>query len=289
MLASSAAIWVFRVRRTRHEGARWWRRGRRRRCRWCRGGRARSRGVQHGGVGAAAVADLGQPGGESLGREPVGLGLGGEPLQERQADRGVDGGEQARGGRGTRSAGGRGAGWRRRPGARPGRGGPARWCAARWSRRCRGPGAQPAPVGADHVGQDVGVEPVVLVAGRPVARAQVLDLAGRDHQHRQPGLEQRVDDGSVAAFDADLARRRRSSSRRTSCFSPAASWATVNRSRTSPSASRMQTAWSSLAQSTPAQTRAGTAVRGDTHGCFLAVRAVRETPGGPGTPQPVAH
>jgi hypothetical protein len=31
--------------------------------------------------------------------------------------------------------------------------------------------AQPAPVGADHIGQHVGIEPVVLVAGRAVPTA----------------------------------------------------------------------------------------------------------------------
>ena len=41
------------------------------------------------------------------------------------------------------------------------------------------------PVGAQHVSQHVGVEPVVLVAGRAVAAAQALDLVRGDHQHGQ--------------------------------------------------------------------------------------------------------
>ena len=45
--------------------------------------------------------------------------------------------------------------------------------------------AQPGAVGAQGVGQHVGVEPVVLVAGRAVAAAQVLDLVGADHHHGQ--------------------------------------------------------------------------------------------------------
>jgi hypothetical protein len=49
-------------------------------------------------------------------------------------------------------------------------------------------------------------------------------------------------------------------------FSPAASCVTVNRPTTSPSAPTMQTAWSSLAQSTPAVTRIVTA-----HGSILMV------------------
>src|SRR4051794_18250600 len=49
------------------------------------------------------------------------------------------------------------------------------------------------------------------------------------------------------------------SSREAICRSPAASWRTVNRSRASPWSPATQTAWSSLAQSTPAVTRAGAA------------------------------
>ena len=64
--------------------------------------------------------------------------------------------------------------------------------------------AQSAPVGADHVGQDVGIEPVVVVPGRPVAAAQVLQLAGWDDVDDQPGCAQRVDDRAVGAFDPDL-------------------------------------------------------------------------------------
>ena len=64
--------------------------------------------------------------------------------------------------------------------------------------------AQPAPVGAHDIGQHVGVEPVVLVAGRAVAGAQVLQLPGWDDKHDQPGRAQGVDDGSVGAFDPDL-------------------------------------------------------------------------------------
>jgi hypothetical protein len=59
---------------------------------------------------------------------------------------------------------------------------------------------QAAPVGAYHVGQHVGVELVVLVAGRAVPGAQVLQLPGWDNQHGQPGLRQRLDDRAVGAF-----------------------------------------------------------------------------------------
>jgi hypothetical protein len=66
-------------------------------------------------------------------------------------------------------------------------------------RRSRG------PVGAQGVGQHEGVEAVVLVAGRAVPAAQVLDLVGADHHHGQLGLQQGVDHRPVGSFDRDLA------------------------------------------------------------------------------------
>ena len=139
-------------------------------------GRVQEPLVQHGGVGAAGVALLGQPVAQPLGGEPVGAVLGVEAGQEREADLGVDVFEQADGagqdvaqvraelvGRGdtvfdqvlagtagtAQGDGGLGVGDQR---------------------------SEPGPVGAQGVGQHVGVEPVVLVAGRAVAAAQVLDL-----------------------------------------------------------------------------------------------------------------
>src|SRR5690606_30867012 len=47
---------------------------------------------------------------------------------------------------------------------------------------------QPGAVGAQGVGQDVGVEPVVLVAGRAVTAAQILEPVGTDHDHGQVGV-----------------------------------------------------------------------------------------------------
>jgi len=79
-------------------------------------GRCGQAGVQDGGVGAAAVAGAGQPGGQAPGREPVRAVLGGEAGQEFQADRRVDLGRTARPRRGRRCAGARAAGWRRRRG-----------------------------------------------------------------------------------------------------------------------------------------------------------------------------
>lgn len=62
---------------------------------------------------------------------------------------------------------------------------------------------EPAAVGAQHVGEQVGVEAVVLVAGGAVAGAQCGDLAGGDDEHGQAGLEQGRDDRAVTAFDRD--------------------------------------------------------------------------------------
>ena len=57
---------------------------------WCAGEPA----VEHSRVGAAAVTDAGQPGGQAFGREPVGAVLAVEAGQEGQADRAVEVGEQ---------------------------------------------------------------------------------------------------------------------------------------------------------------------------------------------------
>ena len=171
------------------------------------GGAARCAGepaVEHRRVGAAAVADAGQPGGQAFGREPVGAVLAVEAGQERQADRRVEVGEQTdragehdfqvraqlvghgdpvgdevfAGAAGlAQGDGGRGVGQQR---------------------------VQPGSVGAQGVGEHEGVEPVVLVAGRAVAAAQVLDLVGADHHDRDTGVEQGVHDRPVRAFDRDL-------------------------------------------------------------------------------------
>ena len=152
---------------------------------------------------AAVVALLSQVASRWATASPRGV-LGVEPGQERQADRGVEDGEQWTGPGNTFCR------WARS------------WLAAatRWvtrSLRTRvaersaivagliaGHRSQPASVGADHVGQHVGVEPVVLVPGRPVPRPQVLHLPWRDHEHGQPARQQRRDHRAIATFDADL-------------------------------------------------------------------------------------
>ncbi len=80
--------------------------------------------------------------------------------------------------------------------------------AARWFRRCRGPGTQSGPVGAHGVGEHERVEAVVLVAGRAVAAAQVLDLVRADHHDGDARAEQGLDHRPIGAFDRDLAAAR---------------------------------------------------------------------------------
>ena len=60
---------------------------------------------------------------------------------------------------------------------------------------------EPVPVGAQHVGEQVGIAGVGLGAGAGVAGAQSLDLAWGDHHDPQAGVEQRLDQRAVAAFD----------------------------------------------------------------------------------------
>jgi len=161
--------------------------------------------VQDGGVGPAAVAGAGQPGGHAPGREPAGAVLGVEAGQERQADRGVKLGEQADGaGEDPLEVLAQLVG-DADPVADEVLAGPAGAAQGDGGRLVRDEGAKPGPVGAQRVGQDEGVEPVVLVAGRAVAAAQVLDLVRADHHHGDPGLEQRLDDRAVRPLDRDLA------------------------------------------------------------------------------------
>ena len=160
-----------------------------------RGGQA---GVQYGGVDPAAVADAGQPGGEPAGREPVGPVLAVEAGQERQADGAVEVGEQADG-----------TGEEPRRWARSWLASATRWAtrslrARQVARSADGGGAvwdqrpQPGPVGAQRVGEDEGVEPVVLVARRAVAaRRRFLTWFGLMTTTVMAGLEQGVDDRPV--------------------------------------------------------------------------------------------
>ncbi|MGD8485784.1 MAG: hypothetical protein PVH07_04010 [Chloroflexota bacterium] len=60
-------------------------------------------------------------------------------------------------------------------------------------------------VGAQHIGEEVGVGVVVLVAAEAIAGAQGLDVAAGDDHDGQPGREQRADDRAVGPLDGDPA------------------------------------------------------------------------------------
>jgi hypothetical protein len=60
-------------------------------------------------------------------------------------------------------------------------------------------------VGAERIGEHIGVEPVVFVAGGAIAATERLDLAPRDHDDLQPGGQQRLHDRAVGSLDRDLA------------------------------------------------------------------------------------
>ncbi len=161
-------------------------------------------GVQYGWVGSAAVADAGQPCGEPFGREPVGAFLAIEAVQKRQADLAVDVGEQTYGAREHTAqvftqlvsqahavvdqvlAGAASAAQRVRGGAV----------------RCERP--QPGAIGTQRVSEHECVEAIVLIAGRTVSAAQILDLIGTDHHDRQAASKQGIDHRSIGAFDGDL-------------------------------------------------------------------------------------
>jgi hypothetical protein len=83
--------------------------------------------------------------------------------------------------------------------------GPDRGAQLHGGRRVGDERAEAGAVGAQGVGQDERVEPVVLVPGRAVAAAEVVDLVGADHHDGEALGEEGVDDLSVAAFDRDFA------------------------------------------------------------------------------------
>ena len=164
-------------------------------------GRGGQPGVQDGGTLAAGVADLGQPGAETFGGQPVGAVLAVEPGQECQADRRIEFGEHTHGtGEGAVEVFAQLVGHADAvsdelfagSAARPQRHG---------GRAIGDQRSQPDAVGAQRVGQHVGVEPVVFVAGRAVAATQVLQLVGADHHHGDPRVQQHVHDRAVGAFD----------------------------------------------------------------------------------------
>src|SRR5271166_1187866 len=161
-------------------------------------------GVQHGGIDATAVADRGQPRGETFGRQPVGAILRIEAAQKLQADRGIEVGEQADGaGKDALEVFTQLVGYRDAVGDEVLAG--AAGCSQRGGDRAvGGQRLQPGAVSAQGVGQHERVESVVFVAGRAVPAAQVLQLVGADDDHGDPDVKQGVDHRPVRAFDGHL-------------------------------------------------------------------------------------
>jgi hypothetical protein len=162
-------------------------------------------GVQRSGIATAWVSGRTQPATQAGRGEPVGLFLGVEAGQESQADGAVQGGEQPDSAGEdvfevlTQLVG------HRDPVSDEVFAGPAGGAQRGGGRGVRGERPQSSAVGAQRVSQHERVEPVVFVAGRTVATAQILQLVRADHHHGAPGLDKRIDDGTVGAFDTDLA------------------------------------------------------------------------------------
>ncbi len=159
-------------------------------------------------VGQVVVAHRPQPVPQSGAGEPVGLVLAGEPGQEPQRDRGVDVAEQPdhAGQRGLQV--GAELVGHRHPGMDEVLACPHRHPQGHGGLAVASQQLQPSTVGAQHIGQHVAVERVVLVAGRPVPAAEVLQLVRSDHDHPKTRLEQGIDDRAVGPFDRYLADSR---------------------------------------------------------------------------------
>ena len=232
------------------------------------------------GESAGGMSGRGEPGAQRLRGEPLGLGVSGEPPQKAEADRGVHRGERSYRGREDELQ----VGAQLVRGADPvldqltagTHGGAHR--GGRWG--VADQGSQPGPVGAYDVGQDVGVEPVGLVAGRAGARADVLQLAWCDDQDGQRGLEQPVAHRSVGSFDTDLVD---TSFEQAAHQGLEAGRVVEDEGPFDHSAFGIEEADGVIdAGSDTTRDWCLCGVRGETDSCFLAVRAVREHPVVPG-------
>jgi hypothetical protein len=162
--------------------------------------------VHIGRIGAAGITHRGQPRAEALSSQPVGAVLAIKPGQELQTDRRVQMRKQAdRPGKHplevlTQLVG------QRHPMSDEVTAGSTHGAQRRRGLGVRDQGPQPGAVGPQRVGQHKGVEPIVLVAGRPVAAAQVLQLVGADHHHGYPRPQQGIDHRPVRTFNGRLSR-----------------------------------------------------------------------------------
>ena len=161
--------------------------------------------MQLGAAAPAAVALPGQPGLEASGAEPGGFLRAGEARQERLGDGGVEPGEEPDRAREDERQVGLELLHEPDPGAHEVL---ARSHARTERHRGRGVGherAQAVAVGAQDVGEDVGIGAVVLVAGAAVAAAQGLDAATGDDDDPQARAQEGIDERAVGALDGDPA------------------------------------------------------------------------------------
>ena len=164
-------------------------------------GAATNRACSTAGSTRTGVANAAQPRRQPPRAEPVGPVLGLEPGQERQADRGVEVGEQADGaGEDVEQVGAELVG-EGDPVGDEVLAGPAGATQGEGGVAVGGQRNEPGPVGAEGVGEDERVESVILAARGAVAAAQILQLVRRDHHHGDPGLEQAIDDRAVGSLD----------------------------------------------------------------------------------------
>ena len=165
-----------------------------------RGGQA---GVQDGGVGAAAVADAGQPGGQARG-----VSQSARSWESKRARNARLIGESSSANRPTAP------GKALRRWARSWLATATRWLTrslrARQARRSATVAGLSGVRGAAGPGRCAACRPArTRRTGRPCCRpsrtaAQVLDLVRADHHHGDPGPEQGIDDRAVGALDRDL-------------------------------------------------------------------------------------
>jgi hypothetical protein len=165
------------------------------------GGALRSRRSSSAAGAPTGVGVGAQPGGQAALGEPGRLVRRREALQEAQRDRAIELGEDADGAgeheleMGAQLVGGRDAGGDQVPA------GPH--CGAQGQGLGR-VGVQRGPamaVGAQAIGQHVGVAAIGLVAGQAVAGAQAHDGARGDHDHLQVRSPQGVHDRAVGPLD----------------------------------------------------------------------------------------
>ena len=218
--------------------------------------RSRAQAVEQLGGGApAAITVLGQEGPQALLAEPRGAVGGGITLGEGERDRAVDVGEDG-GGAGPEAL--------EQAPELVGQGDPlGDQVIAAAHQRAQRPDlvragrerAEAVAIGAQDIGQHVGVAGIALTAGGAITRPAGLDDVGMDRHDRVAGGDQRVDDQAGWPLDGDrhLRRRRAAGPSARSARQPLRHRAAPRSGqRCRPVSSMMQTAWPAPPQSSPA-------------------------------------